>query len=46
VEGRTGGYYAHSKLGKPSKNGRSAVEAERLWAVTEDLIRQKGFDLP
>jgi NAD(P)-dependent dehydrogenase (short-subunit alcohol dehydrogenase family) len=46
VEGRTGGYYAHSKLGKPSKHGRSAVEAERLWAVTEDLIRQKGFDLP
>ena len=45
VQGRTGGYYAHSRPGHPSRHGRSTVDAERLWAVTEALIEEKGFDL-
>ncbi len=45
VQGKTGGYYAHSKPGKPSKHGRSDVDAERLWAVTAELIADKGFEL-
>jgi NAD(P)-dependent dehydrogenase (short-subunit alcohol dehydrogenase family) len=46
VQGKTGGYYAHSKPGHPSRHGRSDVDAERLWAVTEELITAKGFELP
>jgi len=46
VQGKTGGYYAHSKPGRPSRHGRSDVEAERLWGVTEELITEKGFPLP
>jgi NAD(P)-dependent dehydrogenase (short-subunit alcohol dehydrogenase family) len=45
VQGKSGGYYAHCKPGRPSKHGRSEVDAERLWAVTEDLLAEKGFGL-
>ena len=45
VEGKTGGYYVRSQLRKASKAGRSDVDAERLWAVTEDLLRELGFGL-
>ena len=46
MEGRTGGYYVHSRPGHPSRHGRSDKDADRLWAVTEKLITESGFDLP
>jgi NAD(P)-dependent dehydrogenase (short-subunit alcohol dehydrogenase family) len=45
VEGKTGGYYVRSQLRKAAKAGRSDVDAERLWAVTEDLLQESGFGL-
>jgi NAD(P)-dependent dehydrogenase (short-subunit alcohol dehydrogenase family) len=46
VEGRTGGYYVHSRLGHPSRHGRSDKDADRLWEVTEKMITESGFTLP
>jgi NAD(P)-dependent dehydrogenase (short-subunit alcohol dehydrogenase family) len=46
VEGRTGGYYVHSRPGHPSRYGRSDADADRLWEVTEKLITESGFALP
>jgi NAD(P)-dependent dehydrogenase (short-subunit alcohol dehydrogenase family) len=46
VEGKTGGYYVHSRLGHPSRHGRSDIDADRLWEVTEKMITERGFTLP
>lgn len=46
VEGKTGGYYAHTKPAHPSRAGRSDAAAARLWAATEQLITGAGFTLP
>jgi NAD(P)-dependent dehydrogenase (short-subunit alcohol dehydrogenase family) len=46
VEGRTGGYYVHSRPGHPSRHARSDKDADRLWEVTEKMITESGFTLP
>jgi NAD(P)-dependent dehydrogenase (short-subunit alcohol dehydrogenase family) len=46
VEGRTGGYYVHSRPGHPSRYARSDKDADRLWEVTEKMIAESGFTLP
>jgi NAD(P)-dependent dehydrogenase (short-subunit alcohol dehydrogenase family) len=45
VEGRSGGYYARSKPGHPSKRARSDDDAERLWRESEKLVAGAGFPL-
>jgi len=45
VQGKSGGYYVHSKPGHPSKQGRSDAAADRLWEVTENMITESGFTL-
>jgi retinol dehydrogenase-12 len=45
VEGRSGGYYARSKPGHPSKRARSDDAAERLWRESEKLVAGAGFPL-
>ena len=46
VEGKTGGYYVHSRLGHPSRHARSDIDADRLWEVTEKMVTESGFTLP
>ncbi len=43
IDGRTGGYYAHCRPGRPSRAARSEAEAVRLWLVSEDLLASVGF---
>jgi len=38
VAGATGGYYVRRKLHKPSKHGRDAGAARRLWEESEKLV--------
>jgi NAD(P)-dependent dehydrogenase (short-subunit alcohol dehydrogenase family) len=45
VQGKSGGYYVHSRPGHPSKQGRSDAAADRLWEVTENMITESGFTL-
>lgn len=40
----TGGYFAKSKPKTPSKAAQDAAAAERLWALSEQLVAQRGFD--
>jgi NAD(P)-dependent dehydrogenase (short-subunit alcohol dehydrogenase family) len=43
VEGLTGGYYARSRPGHPSRISQSDDEVERLWSVSEKLLADAGF---
>ncbi|NNN20888.1 MAG: SDR family oxidoreductase [Acidimicrobiales bacterium] len=45
VEGKTGGYYAHKKLSPVSSRASNETESEKLWKLSEDLIRESGFEL-
>jgi retinol dehydrogenase 12 len=45
VEGHSGGYYARSKPGRPSRRARSDEDAERLWHESEKLVAGAGFPL-
>jgi len=37
VEGATGGYYVHRKLGAPSPEARDQATARRLWEISAEL---------
>ncbi len=45
VEGETGGYYAHKKLSPVSSRASNEHESEELWKLSEELIRESGFEL-
>jgi NAD(P)-dependent dehydrogenase (short-subunit alcohol dehydrogenase family) len=42
VEGTTGQYFADCNVAKTSRHGRDDAMAERLWTVTEEIVRSLG----
>lgn len=42
----SGGYWVRSKPGHMSRQARSALAAERLWQVSEELVAGAGFPAP
>jgi NAD(P)-dependent dehydrogenase (short-subunit alcohol dehydrogenase family) len=40
LEGKTGGYYARSRIGKPTAAAQDDAAAKRLWEVSEALVEQ------
>jgi NAD(P)-dependent dehydrogenase (short-subunit alcohol dehydrogenase family) len=46
VATRTGGYWAHRRPAFMSLAARDDAAVERLWSVSEDLLRSVGFQAP